>query len=185
MANESVKAYSMEKSFEVMTSLYDGVIYYDECLGEHLVIDDVTEFNTAESMFENLTGAFEMVVNVNKEFIDVLKVSPYIITHKGVTRTSNMFTPELVDYLGKRATVFEKAIYAYLTVNPTNSIITELSDSEGSTKMRVKIHSSERLPTATARPLLTSENIEYILVGKKSYKSVKKEGNSADKKITL
>jgi len=157
--------------------LFDGKVFYDECLGEHLVADSVVPSPELSTIVKGVEGSFQFISSCSEDFADLMIGLLYGTLKKeeldSISKTIRGLTP------------YERKLFAFLSLSPASSNVTKVTTSLGEKKLRVNVHTNEKIDASIFTPVFTSEEVDYLILGKNFYFSVKKDEESADKKITF
>lgn len=167
-----VKSFSrmeIPKNFEMLQSLYDGVVLYNTCQEYHFVIEP-------EQAPENLAEMIDM----KEPFFIITSLSEKVQEMMDGNYDKDNYSTEL-----RSLPPFERKLYAYLKVIPASVMKTNVLDAEGNQKVMFGIYPLEKMSALVLSPLLKSEQVDFLLTGKKSYFNPEKKGELVQKKITF
>lgn len=175
--DNTLTVYRMEKDFDKMQSLFDGEVLYDECLGEHIVAESVLHSPNLNVVLKDFDSGFQFISNCSEGFADFIVGLSYNTLGDMDTATTSKIV--------RGASAYERKLFAFLGLVPASCHISQVTNSSGEKKLRVIVHTTEKVDASIFTPIFKSKEVDYLILGKNFYSSVKKDGEKSDKKITF
>ena len=153
-----LERFSMPQNFEMMQSLYDGLVFYNKCQEYHFVVEPELRPENVMDLID-MTEPFSFITTISSMLDELLdgKTDP-----KKLSEDVKSLSP------------FERKMYAYLRIIPASVMKTNVLDVEGNEKTMFVVYALEKLSPKVLAPLLKSKEIEFIISGKKCYSSAEK-----------
>jgi len=153
-----LERFNMSENFEVMQSLYDGLVFYNKCQEYHFVVEPEERPENVMDLID-MSEPFSFITTISSMLNDLLD---------GNT------DPKTLSEDVKSLAPFERKMYAYLKIIPASVMKTTVLDAEGNEKTMFVVYALEKINSKVLAPLIKSKEIEFVISGKKCYSSAEK-----------